>query len=167
MISLREPVFATVAIGATVAKPRASIQSGRRRPSLNRRALHCQYAFDGNGDAKATQAIFPRPMEFHRNFVCDGCDAKFHAVLKLHDEYRTIGARDQTDSLADLARLFGHDGLVVKNVRDSGTGGPLGTTYAALRPGTVKSALTGGQIYGLLGLLGLPAANPESDQGTH
>jgi hypothetical protein len=54
--------------------------------------------------------------------------------------------------------------LIIKNVRDSATGGPLGDTYAALRPGTVKSALTGASIYSLLGLLRAPATNPEPEQ---
>jgi|JRHI01.1.fsa_nt_gi hypothetical protein len=75
-----------------------------------------------------------------------------------------------TDTLADLARKFGHDGLVVRNVRDSVKGGPLATTYAALRPGTVKSALTGAPIYSLIaalagqqlpGMLESDAANPK------
>ena len=52
-----------------------------------------------------------------------------------------------------LARRFGHDGLVVRNIRDSIDGGPLGTTYAALRPGTVTSPLTGAPIYSLLAAL--------------
>jgi hypothetical protein len=64
-----------------------------------------------------------------------------------------------TDTLANLARKFGHDGLVVRNVRDVGGGGPLATTYAALRPGTVFSPLTGERLYangsGLPGLLGM------------
>ena len=63
------------------------------------------------------------------------------------------GGTKATDTLANLARMFGHDGLVVKNVRDSVEGGPLATTYAALRPGTVKSALTGAPIYSLLAAL--------------
>jgi hypothetical protein len=66
-----------------------------------------------------------------------------------------------TDTLANLARTFGHDGLVVRNVRDMIEGGPLATTYAALRPGTVFSPLTGEQLYangsGLPGLLGVPS----------
>jgi hypothetical protein len=78
------------------------------------------------------------------------------------------GGTKATDTLAELARKFGHDGLVVRNVRDSADGGPLGTTYAALRPGTVRSALTGVPIYSLItaltgrqlpGLLGFPAVN--------
>jgi hypothetical protein len=72
-----------------------------------------------------------------------------------------------TDTLANLARMFGHDGLVVKNVRDSVAGGPLGTTYAALRPGTVKSALTGAPIYSLLAALAgqqLPGGEPPASQ---
>lgn len=71
-----------------------------------------------------------------------------------------------TDTLAKLARRFGHDGLVVRNVRDNFDGGPLATTYAALRPGTVFSPLTGERLYangsGLPGLLGV---SPDAQQG--
>ena len=63
------------------------------------------------------------------------------------------GGTKATDTLADLARKFGHDGLVVRNVRDSIDGGPIGTTYAALRPGTVTSPLTRAPIYTLLAAL--------------
>lgn len=64
--------------------------------------------------------------------------------------------RYTTDAFASLARRKGYDGLVLRNVRDDG---PLATTYAALRPGTVFSPLTGEQLYangsGLPGLLGM------------
>jgi hypothetical protein len=72
-----------------------------------------------------------------------------------------------TDTLANLARTFGHDGLVVRNVRDNFEGGPPATTYAALRPGTVFSPLTGEQLYangsGLPGLLGVPSNAQQGD----
>jgi hypothetical protein len=70
-----------------------------------------------------------------------------------HGRSDTASWLPATDTLADLARKFGHDGLVVRNVRDSIEGGPLGTTYAALRPGTVTSPLTGAPIYSLLAAL--------------
>ena len=60
--------------------------------------------------------------------------------------------RGSTDYLAAYAKAQGHDGLVVHNVQD-GLGyydkAPYATTYAALQPGTVKSALSGAQIFGL------------------
>ena len=52
-------------------------------------------------------------------------------------------------------------------VRDSVEGGPLWTTYTALRPGTVKSALTGAPIYSLLAMLAgqqLPGGEPPASQ---
>lgn len=57
-----------------------------------------------------------------------------------------------TDYLAAYAKAQGHDGLVVHNVRDGLSyhdKAPYATTYAALQPGTVKSALSGAQIFGL------------------
>lgn len=52
-----------------------------------------------------------------------------------------------TDELAELARERGHDGLIVRNVRDMIDGGPAATTFAAVRPNTVRSALTRQRIY--------------------
>jgi len=55
-----------------------------------------------------------------------------------------------TDELAKLAELRGHDGLIVKNVDDVTFGKMAGkptTTYAALKPGTARSATTGETLF--------------------
>jgi hypothetical protein len=52
-----------------------------------------------------------------------------------------------SEELAQLARQRGHDGLVLHNVQDGGWPPPTGTTYAALQPGTVKSATTGETLF--------------------
>ena len=75
-----------------------------------------------------------------------------------------------TVELANMAREAGHDGLVVHNVRDDD---PLGTTYAALSRGTVKSPYTGETLFsnapeaapgGLLGMGDDDSANQPSSQ---
>jgi hypothetical protein len=49
-----------------------------------------------------------------------------------------------TEFAAREALKKGHDGLVVRNVADDGQ---VATTYAALRPGTVRSATTGETLF--------------------
>ena len=56
------------------------------------------------------------------------------------------GGTTMTNSVADAARLRGHDGVIFNNIME-GTGDLPATTYAALRPNTVRSATTGETIY--------------------
>ena len=87
------------------------------------------------------------------------------------------GKRYTSDAFASLARRRGYDGLVLRNVQDDG---PLATSYAAVKPGTVFSPLTGERLYagapiaagaaaGAAGLAGSPsqseaATMPDNDQ---
>jgi hypothetical protein len=106
------------------------------------------------GDRGVGPNIVPADVSFKNPLVVD---AKGREWASIPWGSRTTA----TDTLANLARMFGHDGLVVRNVRDNIEGGPLATTYAALRPNTVFSPLTGEQLYangsGLPGLLGAPS----------
>jgi hypothetical protein len=53
-----------------------------------------------------------------------------------------------SNELLRQARNAGHDGLVIQQTQDGLTGGvPVATTYAALKPGTVKSATTGETLF--------------------
>jgi hypothetical protein len=91
--------------------------------------------------------VVPADVHFKNPFVVDAQGQEWASIP-------WGGDTKATDTLAELARKFGHDGLVVRNVRDSMNGGPLGTTYAALHPGTVRSALTGAPIYSLIAAMG-------------
>lgn len=80
------------------------------------------------------------------------------------DKIPLRGARVSTDHLADMGLEFGHDGLVVHNVMDEK---PLATTYAALKPGTVFSPLTGEQLYAnknplLAAIMGMMEQQPDN-----
>jgi hypothetical protein len=103
--------------------------------------------------------IVPSDVHFKNPFVVDAQGQEWTGIP-------WGGGTKATDTLAELARKFGHDGLVVRNVRDSIDGGPLGTTYAALRPGTVRSALNGSPIYSLIAPMGgtqaLNALSPDT-----
>jgi hypothetical protein len=58
------------------------------------------------------------------------------------------GLTATTNMLANSARNAGHDGIVIRNVRDNlSFGGDPGDVYHALRPGTTYSALTGDLLY--------------------
>lgn len=59
------------------------------------------------------------------------------------------GSVATTDEIARHALENGHDGVMFKRLRDTsdGANGPLQTTYAALKPGTTYSQLTGEMLY--------------------
>lgn len=81
--------------------------------------------------------ITPAEIAFQKPLVLDAKGGQWGNIK--------VGNRNYyTDQLADLAREFGHDGLVVRNVVDDA---PAGTTYAALQPGTVRSATTGETLF--------------------
>jgi hypothetical protein len=53
-----------------------------------------------------------------------------------------------SDELVRQARNLGHDGLVIQQTQDGLNGVvPVGNTYAALKPGTVRSATTGETLF--------------------
>lgn len=65
------------------------------------------------------------------------------------------GQRASTDEIADYAKLNGHDGVVITNVRDKADTSPLdaspgvtpSTVYRSLSRGTTNNALTGYLLY--------------------
>jgi hypothetical protein len=82
-------------------------------------------------------SITPADMSFKNPMVVDAKGQRWDS----------FGVSDSNE-LARKARLQGHDGLVIQNVDDGmNSGGPLSTTYAALRPGTVKSSTTGETLF--------------------
>jgi hypothetical protein len=88
-----------------------------------------------DGDAPSTT---PATVNFQRPLVLDAKGGGW-------DEIPWPGGKQITTTrLTDLARLKGYDGIVVRNVKD---GGPPATTYAAIKPGTVKSATTGETLF--------------------
>lgn len=95
--------------------------------------------------------LTPVDLDFKNALIVNkgGGRHSYYDLPHVTEHYET---RDNTDGLAAWAKKQGHDGLVVHNVRD-GLGyrdkAPYATTYAALQPGTVKSALSGAQIFGL------------------
>lgn len=85
--------------------------------------------------------IMPAEMRFQNPLVVDAQGRTWKNIpwpgRGLHDSITT-------DHLAELARQRGHDGVVVRNIIDDA---PPATTYAALKPGTVFSPLTGEQLF--------------------
>lgn len=87
-------------------------------------------------------AMLPAEVNFKNPYIVDAKGSQWSEIP------HTVpgGFKDitSTDHLADYAKKRGHDGLVVKNVRDDG---PPATTVTALQRGTVKSPLTGETIF--------------------
>jgi len=104
-------------------------------------------------------------VRFERPLVVDAQGRQWHDIPYKTHPLKSWSDSVTTDWLADLARRRGHDGLVVKNVYDDG---PLATTFAAVRPGTVKSPLTGEWIYAVPPAVGgaASAVGSNSDQET-
>ena len=92
---------------------------------------------EGWGRPPAPQTI-PGEVRFQNPMVVDARGNNWRRVT------REGAIEYSTDDLARRAAREGHDGLVVRNVFDDG---PLADTYAALKPGTVFSPLTGEQLY--------------------
>ena len=106
--------------------------------------------------ADAAPHVMPAETRFQNPMVVDAEGRSWNNVPYREKWYAPIKSRLSTDNLADIARERGHDGLVVNNVRDSGgtppwanqsADSPIATTYAALKPGTVFSPLTGEQLF--------------------
>lgn len=94
--------------------------------------------------AHATDGIAPRvmpvDMDFKNPLVLTSDGAPHWSAIPFE------GKRLATDAIADIAVSRGHDGLVLRNIDDVGYGALRGqphTSYAALQPGTVRSATTG------------------------
>jgi hypothetical protein len=57
------------------------------------------------------------------------------------------GGTVNADALAGIAANRGHDGLILQNILDSVGRGQPATTFAALKPNTVRSATTGETLF--------------------
>ena len=125
------------------------------------------------GDLSGTDLparVTPAEVRFQNPLVIDAGGREW-------DNIPFDGKRYTSDAFASLARRRGYDGLVLRNVQDDG---PLATSYAAVKPGTVFSPLTGKRLYagapiaagaaaGAAGLAGSPsqseaATMPDNDQ---
>jgi hypothetical protein len=70
-----------------------------------------------------------------------------NASGKRWDQWNSDG-QFSSNELVRQARNAGHDGLIIQQVQDGLNGVvPSATTYAALKPGTVKSATTGETLF--------------------
>lgn len=98
-------------------------------------------------------AVLPVDVKFQNPFRVDAKGDHWNSFTYNHPKYGP--STGNTDKLANDARKWGHDGLVIENVRDDG---PQATTVVGLKKGTVFSALTGERIYAK----GMPV--PQSDQ---
>ena len=76
-------------------------------------------------------------MEFANPMTIDAGGAAF-------DRVPFGGSKSTADALAEIAQQRGHDGLVLNNVHD---GVKVANTYAAVKPGTVRSAKTGQIVF--------------------
>lgn len=96
------------------------------------------------GDAPHAPSVTPADVNFRNPLVVD-------AQGRGYPEIPWQGGIIDTESLAAVAREQGHDGLVVKNVRDGGGGdhpaGPPSTVVVGLGRGTVRSATTGETLF--------------------
>ena len=81
--------------------------------------------------------ITPAEVRFQNPLIVDAGGREW-------DNIPFDGKRYTSDAFASLARRRGYDGLVLRNVQDDG---PLATSYAAVKPGTVFSPLTGERLY--------------------
>ena len=92
-----------------------------------------EFAFSGPKTSQTSPAIYPVDLDFKNP--------------------KTIDARRQAEHLDDWAsdaRAAGHDGLIIRRVRDTPDlrgDAPVRTVYAALQPNTVRSAMTGDQLF--------------------
>lgn len=92
----------------------------------------------------------PADFNFNNPLVVDAAHNQWDEIplsqpaLRHLDLSTQSGGITNADTLAKVGREAGHDGLVIRNVLDEG---PLATTIAALRPGTVKSPLTGETLF--------------------
>jgi hypothetical protein len=84
-------------------------------------------------------AIIPGDMTLRNPLVIDAAGAN----------YDNIPGHGLMYNAVEAAKKGGNDGLVIRNIVDpmKGYDGPPATTYAALKPGTVKSATTGETLF--------------------
>jgi hypothetical protein len=84
-------------------------------------------------------AVIPGDVTFRNPMVLDAAGGTYDAI----PGYGGMRAA------FDAAQQAGNDGLVIRNIVDpmKGYDGPPATTYAALKPGTVKSATTGETLF--------------------
>lgn len=107
---------------------------------------HTFYPGENFGEGRSNPAVLPADVDFKKPLIIDA-EGKDWANVPFSDIKNPSNwgrSKWSTDELAEWAAGKGHDGLVVKNVRDDG---PQATTVVALKRGTVKSPLTGETIY--------------------
>ncbi len=107
--------------------------------------------------------VAPLDLSFHNPMIVD---AQGRRWSNIPDEQSPFGT-STSDDLAWKARRAGHDGLVIRNVLDSLDATSPSDTYAALRPGTVTSPLTGETLFSdnRPSLPGMAVAGMEHPQG--
>lgn len=107
--------------------------------------------------------VSPVKMEFQNPLVVDGGDS----LLKDWSSIPFEGSYLNSDALAEIASKRGHDGLVLRNIRDAMWDDvPIATSYAALRPGTVRSATTGETLFANDANASLPVLLTHSSEDT-
>jgi hypothetical protein len=85
-------------------------------------------------------SVTPADVTFHNPMVVNAKGNRW-------DQWNADGQFSSSE-LERQARNAGHDGLVIQQVQDGLAGVvPSATTYAALKPGTVKSATTGETLF--------------------
>jgi hypothetical protein len=104
-------------------------------------ASYAKWAPSGGPHAPS---VTPADVSFNNALMVD-------AMGRGYPEIPWQGGIIDTDGLANIAREQGHDGLVVKNVRDGGGGdhpsGPPSSVVVGLGRGTVKSPTTGETLF--------------------
>jgi hypothetical protein len=84
-------------------------------------------------------SVIPSDITFRNPMVLDAAGGS----------YDSIPGHGSMFNAVEAAKQAGNDGLVIRNIVDpmKGYEGPPATTYAALKPGTVKSATTGETLF--------------------
>jgi len=97
-------------------------------------ANHYSGANYANDPGVKSPSITPADVTFQNPLVVDA----------MGRDWNMLPGYATTEHAAREAAKRGHDGLIVRNVADDGE---IATTYAALQPGTVKSATTGETLF--------------------
>jgi hypothetical protein len=84
-------------------------------------------------------SVIPSDMTFRNPLTLDAAGGSYDAIPGHGSMFNAVEA----------AKKGGNDGLVIRNIVDpmKGYDGPPATTYAAIGPGTVKSATTGETLF--------------------
>ena len=113
---------------------------------------YAQTAWDG-----ASPNVTPMEFRFSNPFIHDAKGADWDKIPGTDPRFFVgDGLHDSTDNIADRAQKLGHDGMVLKNVRDKDHAdlGPPADVIRPLQRGTTYSPITKELLYGLAPLLG-------------